>query len=142
MFFRGLVHAGRVHDCSPVPSGRFGLRLTASSDAWVVLAVIFHPGWHVTVNGQGAMLHRANAAVSAVPVGPDSHETEVRFVCPALTLGAGVSLAALLTLAGLALAAARRPGAARRKPRPSPRVGPGGSQRAWHPPTQQPAQEP
>jgi hypothetical protein len=90
--------------------------LTTSAGAGLlVLADQAFPGWVATVDGQPAPILTADHALRAVYVGPGLHTVRFSYEPLSLRLGAALTLAALLALAGLLLGA-RRPAVAQNRP--------------------------
>jgi hypothetical protein len=78
-----------------------GRRLLVLADAW-------YPGWTVSVDGEPAAVVRAYYALRAVPVPAGRHVVRFVYQPASLSIGLGVSGAALLVLVVLVAAAARR----------------------------------
>jgi hypothetical protein len=68
----------------------------------VVLADADAPGWTLRIDGQAAPIHRANLGMRAARVPAGRHRLVYRYEPTSVRLGAALSLAGLLTLAGLA----------------------------------------
>jgi hypothetical protein len=78
-----------------------GRRLLVLADAW-------YPGWAVYVDGRKAGLVRAYHALRAVPVPGGRHVVRFVYEPASVRIGAAVSAAALIVLAGLVVVAYRR----------------------------------
>jgi hypothetical protein len=82
------------------------LEVQAETAGFVVLADAFYPGWTAEVDGQPAMLLRANRAMRAVPVAAGTHVVTMRYRSVPFEIGAffsGVSWIGV-AVAGLFLA--------------------------------------
>jgi hypothetical protein len=76
---------------------------------WLVLADVWYPGWHCTVDGAAVPVRRADFLFRAVAVPDGRHEIVFSFAPQSYRIGRRTSLAALATLAvGLAASFARR----------------------------------
>ena len=88
------------------------VRTRAASDAMLVVADAFDPGWSATVDGTPARILPVWGLVRGVRVPSGPHLVEMHYVPPGWTLGSGLSLIGLLGV-GMALAFTRgRPGSA------------------------------
>jgi hypothetical protein len=83
------------------------VRVQAPAAGFVVLADTYYPGWQATVDGAEARLLRANYSMRAVPVPAGVHEVRFRYEPRLLYVGAAVSLATTLVVAGLLLRRSR-----------------------------------
>lgn len=77
------------------------LKVDAPCDGFVVVADLFFPGWHATVNGRTATIYKANTAFRAVEVKAGPNEITMRYQPATWWLGGPI---AGLTLAGIILA--------------------------------------
>lgn len=69
--------------------------------AYLALAEAYYPGWRARVDGEPASVYRANTAFRAVYIDkPGAHMVELVFAPPSFALGAAISAATLLVLAG------------------------------------------
>ncbi len=77
----------------------FTATVTATEDNWVFFSVPYEAGWHATVDGQPADIHRVNIGFMAVAC-PAGQTVTVRFnyETPGLRVGAIISAGALLLL--------------------------------------------
>jgi len=75
----------------------------------LVLADVFDPGWHLTIDGRPAPIFRANLLMRAATVAAGPHTLVYRYEPASVRLGAWGSLSGLAALAGLALLAYHRP---------------------------------
>jgi hypothetical protein len=75
---------------------------------FAVVSEVWHPGWSATLDGQPVSLQRTDHALLGLEIPPGDHRVDLSFTPPAWRLGVGVSLAGLVLLAGLAVAAVRR----------------------------------
>lgn len=103
------------------------VRTRAPARGFLVLADTYYPGWRVVVDGVGADLLRANYAMRAVPVPEGVHEVRFRYEPRLLYVGAGVSLATMLMVAGLLLRGWHRSREPVVPTGPEPSTGTGGS---------------
>jgi Bacterial membrane protein YfhO len=69
--------------------------------AMLVLSEAWYPGWTATVDGSPAPVLRGDWALRAVPLPPGRHRVDLRYHPGWLPLGGGVTVAALLLVAGL-----------------------------------------
>jgi hypothetical protein len=75
-------------------------------DGWLVLADVWYPGWHCTVDGEAVPVRRADFLFRTVPVTEGRHEVVFTYAPDSYRLGRVVSLATLgLWAAGLSAAA-------------------------------------
>jgi hypothetical protein len=82
--------------------------------AIVLVRTPFERNWHALVDGRPAPVLPADYLVQGVPVGPGRHVIDLSYDDPWIgygLLGSGLSVAALLTAALMALRIQRRPGA-------------------------------
>lgn len=77
--------------------------ITTSHDAgaWLVLVDTDYPGWHASLDGEPAVIHRANGAFRAVRVPAGEHEVVFEYRPASVQVGGVVSVAGLLVLAWL-----------------------------------------
>lgn len=100
--------------------GAWDVDASADRPVLVVLSEAFFPGWRATVDGRDTPVVRADGALLGVPMPAGEHRIEFRFrPPPAVGIGRGISVAALLVVAVLLLSPGRR--APRLLPRPRPR---------------------
>ena len=78
---------------------------TARAPGQLVLNDTFYPGWTAELDGREVPIRPANAAFRAVAVPAGRHEVRFVYRPASAYVGAGLSLAALLGLIGLALTA-------------------------------------
>jgi hypothetical protein len=69
----------------------------------IVLADLFDPDWHLTIDGRPAPVLRANGLMRAAAVAAGTHTLVYTYEPASVRLGAGVSLVGLIALIGLAL---------------------------------------
>ncbi|MFI5120594.1 MAG: YfhO family protein, partial [Thermoanaerobaculia bacterium] len=81
----------------------------ASEEGFLVLTRSHDRGWEARLDGAEVPLHRADLALSAVLVPAGAHRLELAYRPVAFRVGAGLSLASLIVLAGLVLAGQRPP---------------------------------
>ncbi len=74
----------------------------------IVLADAFDPGWRLTIDGRAAPILRANLLMRAAAVGAGRHTLVYRYDPASVRIGACISLAGLLALAGAAYRARTR----------------------------------
>jgi uncharacterized membrane protein YfhO len=89
------------HEHVTVETDAPGRRLLVLSDTWF-------PGWRATVDGQPAPIARANVAFRAVAVPPGRHRVVFEYAPASFRIGATISGAALLSIAGWTALAERR----------------------------------
>ena len=77
---------------------------TACAPSYLVVADAWFPGWEAEVDGQPAVIERADIALRAVKLAPGAHAVRMRYRPRSFRWGAFVSG---LTLAVLAIALAR-----------------------------------
>ena len=70
------------------------ISVETDGDSYLVSSEVFYPGWQVRVDGQPAVLHRANALFRAVEIPAGRHEVEMTFHPKSFALGAWVSVIA------------------------------------------------
>lgn len=75
----------------------------------VILADADYPGWRLTIDGRPAEILRTNGAMRGALVGPGEHRLVYRYDPASLKLGAGLTLAGLVTLILVIVAPAARP---------------------------------
>ncbi|HUR27983.1 MAG TPA: YfhO family protein [Planctomycetota bacterium] len=91
-------------------SRRVVLRVVTAKDAWLVAALTWYPGWSASVDGRPVPLSKTNAAFLGLPLTSGEHEVVLEFDSESVQIGAWISCAGLVTLAGLlALRRLRRP---------------------------------
>ena len=93
---------GRVRLVSYAPE-RVELEVESTAPGYLVLSDSWYPGWRATVGGEPAQVRRADLLFRAVAVGPGQQRVIFTFRPVSLWAGAGVSVAGLLLIAGLAL---------------------------------------
>ena len=77
------------------------IRAVSESGEFLVLADTFYPGWQATLDGEAAEILRANYAFRAVALAPGEHTIVFRYAPPSFTVGAAISLAALIIVIGI-----------------------------------------
>jgi hypothetical protein len=82
---------------------RLVLTAQMERDGWLVLSEMFHPGWHVTVDGAPADLQRADYLLRALPLARGRHTVEMHFLPTSFVAGAVISAAAAVLLLGVAI---------------------------------------
>jgi hypothetical protein len=87
------------------------IRCAVTTSGFLVLADADYPGWRASVDGRDHPILRANHAMRAVPLGAGEHEVRFRYEPWSVTLGAAISLMALVVSGGVAVWAFRRVGA-------------------------------
>ena len=80
----------------------------ASEAGFLVLTRAHDRGWEARVDGNGVPLLRADLALSAVLLPAGAHRLELVYRPVAFRVGAAISIASLVVLAGLVLAGRRR----------------------------------
>jgi hypothetical protein len=80
------------------------VRIDVEGDGgFLVLNDVWYPGWEARIDGAPAHLHRANIALMGVVVPSGAHHVEFTFVPRSKVVGAWLSAAAALVLAGVTL---------------------------------------
>jgi len=97
---------------------RLALRVSAASDAFVVVADAFFPGWTARIDGRVVPIYRVDLLFRGVYVPPGAHELTFDYVPEGWALGRGLALAGWLAALALAFVAWRgvpalKPAAAR-----------------------------
>lgn len=93
-------------------ANRLELNTATGARGLLVLSEVYYPGWKAYVDGEQVPLHRADHLLRAVPVPAGEHTVELRYEPWRLRAGTAISLVTALTLAGLVVVRARRPGSA------------------------------
>lgn len=88
---------GEVSVLSETPN-EIRLQVTADSSGWLLVADSWYPGWRAEVNGQAAVVYRANYLFRAVEVPAGGGEVMLRYAPGWLYAGAGISAAGLVAL--------------------------------------------
>lgn len=101
---------GTVTVVAPDGPNRLVIRVEAAAPAWVVVSDTWYPGWQAEVDGEPAILWRADYLFRAVHVPAGGHTVHLAYRPTSLRLGS--VLAALGVLASAWLARRRRPPAA------------------------------
>jgi hypothetical protein len=81
-----------------VEDGAVEAAVSSSGGGMLVLSETAYPGWRALVDGQPAPVHTVNMSLMGVEVPPGDHLVRFEFVSKTLYAGAGLSLAALLTI--------------------------------------------
>ncbi len=81
---------------------------SASHPSLLILTDTWFPGWHATVDGAPAPIHRVDYLIRGVPVPAGAHRIEFRYDPASWTAGWIISLATLLALATTAAIGWRR----------------------------------
>jgi hypothetical protein len=89
--------AGTV-DILPSPPNQAKIRVTLTQPGYLVLMDTAYPGWRATVDGQDAVLERANYAFRALALEAGAHDIVLVYWPRSLTAGLVVSGAALIAL--------------------------------------------
>lgn len=84
----------------------FDVRTT--DPALLIVSDTWYPGWTASVSGRDADVLPADVALRAVYVPPGEHEVELAFTSATVRVGAAISFAALLALAGFVAGSAGR----------------------------------
>jgi hypothetical protein len=74
---------------------------------FAVVSEVWHPGWSASVDGHPVSLRRTDHALLGLEIPPGKHRVDLSFTPPAWKLGICISLASLVVVVGLTLAAAR-----------------------------------
>ncbi|MCS6993953.1 MAG: YfhO family protein [Anaerolineales bacterium] len=85
------------------------LRIRTNSQAFLVLADTWYPGWKAFIDGQETPIYKTYGTLRGISIGaPGEHRIEFRFVPMSFYLGLGVSLISTLLLFLTALSLDRR----------------------------------
>jgi hypothetical protein len=95
----------RVEEISPE---HLRIRLERHPRGFVVLAEIFHPGWHAASGGRNLPILRADSILRAVAVNENDTQIDMTFAPSTLRWGGAVSLACMLLLLFASLAGSGR----------------------------------
>lgn len=87
----------KVEILTQVP-GKVVLSVEAPADGWVSAAMVYYPGWQVSVDGQSGQLLRANYLFMAVPVEQGYHTILLQYNPRAFFLGLLLSILVLVML--------------------------------------------
>ncbi|HVL28280.1 MAG TPA: YfhO family protein, partial [Acidimicrobiales bacterium] len=121
--------------------GRWRLRSSGPTDALVVVAEAWFPGWKATVDGRPAPVLKSDGAFLGVAVGPGEHEITLAYEPPAtVTVGRAVTAVTLAGAAALLVGGARQH--RRRRARRGRASGPAGHDLHVGPPAGGPRREP
>ncbi|RME83763.1 MAG: hypothetical protein D6775_07295 [Caldilineae bacterium] len=74
------------------------VRARANAAAILLVANAWYPGWHATVDGEPAVVRRADLLLQAIAIPAGQHEVDLRFVPVSLLLGEVLSLLTLVLL--------------------------------------------
>jgi hypothetical protein len=85
-------------------SMRITLEGTATAPSYLLVSENWYPDWHATVDGQSAVVHRANHTLLSVVLPPGAREVMLRFDSRSYRTGKLVSLVSLLLTVGLVAA--------------------------------------
>ncbi len=83
---------------------RIVVNCEAESDAVLVLAENFYPGWRATIDGEAAGIFPVYYTFRGVQIPRGAHVVEFRYEPASVTIGLSISVAALILSAGLAIA--------------------------------------
>jgi hypothetical protein len=75
----------------------------------VVLADIYYPGWHLTIDGVEAPIYRANRMMRGAAMPAGRHHLVYTYSPRSFALGGGITLLAMAVLAALGVAFTLRP---------------------------------
>jgi len=103
--------------------GRWKVEVAGPRPSLLVVAESYFPGWKAEVDGREARVVEADGAFLGVPVGPGTHQVELRYHRPAV-VGLGRLITCLTLLVSLALMLMPGQPGGRRRRRASP-AGPG-----------------
>jgi len=87
---------------------RYRVDVDSREPAYLVLAAAPSPGWRARVEGEPVAVQPANVLGKAVAVPAGAHRVEIAFEPRSFAVGAWISLASLLAVAGLLWGAGRR----------------------------------
>jgi hypothetical protein len=91
----------------------FELEVETDQPAWLQLSVTFDPNWRLELDGNPVLAAPSDLAFLGLAVPPGRHRLHAKYSDPRFLAGGAIAVA---TLAGLALAARRRPRDAAREP--------------------------
>ena len=92
----------------PSPYDAMDFQVSSDRPALLVIPSNYYPGWTAAVNGASARIYRANWIGMGVLVNPGESRVALRFVQPGFRAGLLLSLAAVVSWAGIALWLYRR----------------------------------
>lgn len=79
------------------------VEVQAERASMLVVSEAWFPGWTATVDGEEVEVRRADGLLLGVPLGAGAHRVELRYSAPGLPVGAVISVATVVLLAGGAL---------------------------------------
>ena len=82
--------------------------VNAQQSGYLVLTDAYYPGWTATVDGQPAVIDRADLMFRAVEVPAGQHRVELRYQPQSFTIGLVISIGTVVILIGLWFIARRR----------------------------------
>jgi hypothetical protein len=91
------TQAAKVTDCQP---NRITVSVDGAPAGWLVLADIWHPGWHATIDEVEVPMRRADFLFRAVRLPKGSHEVVFTFMPDSYRRGRLISLTTIALLAG------------------------------------------
>jgi hypothetical protein len=101
--------AGEAASAGFTPERR-DFRLRSPAGGRFYLVEQFFPGWRATIDGRGVPIERWRTAFMSIAIPPGQHDVRFEFHSAGLRMGARISLATLLVMAG-AVRFSRRSGA-------------------------------
>lgn len=95
--------AAGTAEVTRLTSGQVDVRTSATSASFLVMSDIYYPGWDVSIDGQPAKLVLTDYVLRGVvlPAGP--HRVRLTFRPTSLWVGAAISGASLIVLAGICI---------------------------------------
>jgi hypothetical protein len=92
----GPEHVEGAVQLAGMAPGRYELRVDCATDALLVLAESYYPGWTAEIDGSPAPLLRANHLLQAVRIPPGRHELRFTYQSRYLRLGFALAVAGLV----------------------------------------------
>jgi Bacterial membrane protein YfhO len=89
-------------------AGRIQVKTTTGAPGLLVLSEVYYPAWKAYVDGEPALIYRADYLLRAIPIPTGDHTVELRYESWSLRVGVAVSLSAYVALVAVAIAKARR----------------------------------
>lgn len=89
-------------------ANRLVFQVTTTDPGVLVVSDTWYPGWTASVSGRDARVVPADVALKAVYVPAGDHEVVLAFASPTVRVGAGITCAALVALAGFVAGSAGR----------------------------------
>jgi hypothetical protein len=104
----GVCASGSNARVTSYGPNHLSIETAAPTATILVLSEIFYPGWVALVDGKEQSIYRTNYLLRGIFLEAGNHKVEMRYTAPMARRGAIISLATLLTLAILTVAALAR----------------------------------